>query len=151
MILLAGLLLLLTHAATEVRYFPSILYGHILVGSGMSRYDTTFTATAKKDTRVSIALFTDKGEPMKANFMDERGNIAKTGATFEFLLTGERPLKIKLQLTSEDSKDTVVVRTGWATFHSTETIDVNAIVRITTPDGKLITRHLLASEKPPIG
>jgi len=30
-------------------------------------------------------------------------------------------------------------------------VDVTAVVRITTPDGKLISRHVLGSEKPPVG
>ena len=42
----------------------------------------------------------------------------------------------------------VAVMTGWATFESTENIDVVAVVRITTPDGKLINRYVLASEEP---
>ena len=135
----------------DVRYFPSILYGHILVGSGSSRYNTTFVVTAKKDTRASLILFTDGGEPMKARFVDEAGNIANSGDSFDFWLSGGRPIQLRLELTEEDEKEQVVVKTGWATLRSLEEIDVTAIVRITTPDGKIITRHVLSSEKPPTG
>ncbi|MBI4471897.1 MAG: hypothetical protein HY646_04455 [Acidobacteria bacterium] len=151
MTVLTTLLLLVMPGGKEVRYFPSILYGHILIGSGMSRYDTTFTATARHNTRAALALFTDQGEPMEASFLDERGNVARTGSRFEFLLSSERPLRIKIQLTPDDAKETVVVKTGWATFSSSEAIDVTATVLITTPDGKIISRHILSSETPTTG
>ena len=45
----------------EIRYFPSILYGQILAGPGMSKYETVFTVSAKKETRATLQLFADKG------------------------------------------------------------------------------------------
>jgi hypothetical protein len=149
--LIAALLLLLNPAADHVRYFPSILYGHILLGGGSSKYSTTFTITSEQAVRASLALFTDKGEPMNASFLDERGNAAGAGSSFEVYVAAGRPLRVTLMLTPDDAKEEVLVRTGWATFHSTEELDVRGVVRITTPDGKLITRHVLSSEKPPTG
>ena len=65
-----SVLLLLLPFGEEVRYFPSILYGHILIGTGTSRYETVFTITASNETRVTVNVFTDKGEPMNASFID---------------------------------------------------------------------------------
>jgi len=144
-------LLALVPASKEVRYFPSILYGHILIGSGTSRYETVFTITANNETRVTINLFTDKGDPMTASFIDEAGESAGAGNAFECYVIPDRPVKIKLALEPEEAQDEVAVKTGWATFESPEPVDVTAVVRITTPDGKLISRHVLGSEKPPVG
>lgn len=135
----------------EIRYFPSILYGHILVGPGMSKYETVFTVSARKETRATLQLFAEKGEQMNASFVDELGKSASTGHSFEFFMTPERPLRIRLTLMPEQAADDVAVMTGWATFESSEDIEVVAVVRITTPEGKLITRHVLASERPPSG
>ena len=146
-----GALLLMVAVGGEIQYVPSILYGHILVGSGTSRYETVFTVTARKATRSRLDVFTDKGEPMEANFVDEQGNSASTGNSFEFFLMPDRPVKIKLALMPEEAADDVAVKTGWATFHSSEDVDISAIVRITTQDGKLITRHVIGSERPPAG
>jgi hypothetical protein len=79
------------------------------------------------------------------------GKSASTGHSFEFFLSPERPLKIRLTLLPEQAAEQVAVMSGWATFESSEEIKVVAVVRITTPDGKLITRHVLGSEKPPVG
>lgn len=135
----------------EIRYFPSILYGQILAGPGTSKYETVFTVSARKETRATLQLFADKGERMNASFVDELGKSASTGHSFEFFLTPERPLKIRLTLLPEQTAEQVAVMSGWATFESSEEIEVVAVVRITTPDGKLITRHVLGSEKPPAG
>ncbi len=135
----------------EIRYFPSILYGHILAGPAMSKYETVFTVSGRKETRATLQLFAENGEQMNASFVDERGKSASTGHSFEFFLTPERPLRIRLTLMPERAADDVAVMTGWATFESPEDIEVVAVVRITTPDGKLITRHVLASERPPSG
>ncbi len=145
-----GLLMLLL-SGNEIRYFPSILYGQILVGTGTSKYETVFTVSARKETRAALHLFADKGERMTASFGDGVGKFASTGDSFEFFLTPERPVSIKLTLPPDQAEDQVAVMSGWATFESSEAIDVVAVVRITTPDGKLITRHVLASEKPPAG
>ena len=59
-------LLLLISTPNQVEYFPSILFGHILVGPGTSRYETVFTVTAKKEARSTLALFNERGESMKA-------------------------------------------------------------------------------------
>jgi deoxyinosine 3'endonuclease (endonuclease V) len=137
--------------AKEVRYFPSILYGHILAGPGTSKYETIFTVSAKKEARATLHLFGDKGERIEASFVDGLGKSAGTGHSFEFFMTSERPVIIRLTLMPEQTANDVAVVTGWATFESSEDIDVAAVVRITTPDGKLINRHVIASERPPAG
>lgn len=144
-------LLMLLLSGKEIRYFPSILYGHILAGPGTSKYETVFTVSARKETRATLRVFTDKGERMEASFVDELGGSASTGHSFEFFLLTGRPLKIKLMLMPDQATEDVAVMSGWATFESSEEIDVMAVVRIMTPDGKLITRHVLGSEKPPTG
>jgi hypothetical protein len=144
-------LLLLLSFGREVRYFPSILYGHILIGTGTSRYETVFTITASSETRVTVNVFTDKGERMNASFIDERGKSAGAGSSFECYVTPDRPVKIKLALAPDEAEDDVAVKTGWATVQSAEEVDITAVVRVTTPDGKLLTRHVLVSEKPPTG
>ena len=88
---------------------------------------------------------------MTASFVDARGGSAKTGSSFESFLMPDRPVKIRLALPSEEAQESVAVKTGWATFQSAEQIDIIAVVRITTPDGTLITRHVLGSERPPTG
>ena len=146
-----GALLLMVTVGGDVQYIPSILYGHILIGSGTSRYETVFTITAKRAARSRLDIFTDKGEPMDASFVDEQGHSASTGSSFEFFLMPGRPVRIKLALMPEEAGDDVAVKSGWATFHSSEDVDISAIVRITAPDGKLISRHVLGSERPPTG
>jgi len=148
--ILYGLLLLLSFAK-EVRYFPSIAYGQILIGAGSSRYETVFTLVAAKETRATLGLFNDKGEPMDASFVDARGRSAKTGSSFECYLMPYRSVQIKLALAPDDADQDVAVKTGWATIESSEELDIEAVIRITTPDGKLLTRHVLFSQKPPIG
>ena len=148
--LICGFLMLLL-SGKEIRYFPSVLYGHILAGPGTSRYETVFTVSARRETRVTLRLFADKGEGMEASFVDEQGRSASTGDFFEFFLMPGRPLRIKLMLMPEQAANDVAVMSGWATFESAEAIDVAAVVRITTPDGKLITRHVLRPERPPNG
>ena len=138
-------------SGNEIRYFPSILYGQILAGTGTSKYETVFTVSARKEARATLRLFADKGERMNASFMDELGKSASTGDSFEFFITPGRPVKIKLTLAPDQAADEVAVMSGWATFESSELLDVVAVVRITTPNGKLITRHVLESEKPPAG
>jgi hypothetical protein len=138
-------------AVGDIQYIPSILYGHILVGSGTSRYETVFTVTATKATRSRLDVFTDRGEPMDASFEDEKGKTASIGNSFEFFLMPGRPVTIKLALMPEEAADDVAVKTGWATFHSSEDVEISATVRITTPDGKLVSRHVLGSERPPTG
>ena len=142
---------LLLSVGNKVEYFPSILFGHILIGPGMSRYETIFVVTAKEKTRSRLTLFSDRGEAMKARFVDEEGNVASVGSAFEIFLVPGRPVKIKLALPPDESSDDVAVRTGWATFTSSGEIEVSALVRITTPDGKLITKHVLGSQRPPAG
>ena len=137
--------------AREIRYFPSILYGHILAGPGTSRYETVFTVSSKKEARATVQLFGDKGERIEASFIDEFGKTASSGHTFEFFMAPERPIVIRLTLMPDQIGNDVAVMTGWATFESSAEIDVVAVVRITTPDGKLINRHIIASEKPPMG
>ena len=144
-------LLMLLLSGKEIRYFPSILYGHILAGPGISKYETVFTVSARKETRAALRLFTDKSERMEASFADELGRSASTGDSFEFFLMPGRPVKIKLMLMPEQATGDVAVMSGWATFESSEDIDVVAVVRITAADGKLITRHVLGSETPPAG
>ena len=138
-------------AGNEIRYFPSVLYGQILVGTSTSKYETTFTVVAQRGGRAALRLFNDKGDPMNASFEDEMGNSAGTGASFELFLTPQRPVKIKLRLMPDQTSEDVAVMSGWATFESSEELDVIAVVQITTPEGKLIKRHVLESEKPPEG
>src|SRR5439155_13903099 len=100
---------------------------------------------------VTMNLFTEKGDPMNASFIDEGGKSAGTGNSFECYVIPDRPVRIKLALKPEDAEDDVSVKTGWATVQSPEQVDITAVVRITTPDGKLISRHVLGSQKPPTG
>jgi len=145
------LLLLVLSPAREARYFPNIVYGHILIGAGTSRYETVFTLVAARETRATLGVFTDKGEPMNASFVDAQGRPAGTGSSFECYLVADRPVQIRLALAPDDAGDDVAVKTGWATIQSSAELEISAVVRITTPDGKLLTRHVLASQKPPIG
>ncbi len=147
--LLCGMLLLSSFG--HVRYFSSVLYGQILLGPGTSRYETIFTVTAQKETRSTLELFTDKGEPMKASFVDETGNAASVGSSFEFFLRPDRPVRFRLALLPDEAGNDILVKTGWATFQSSEDIDALETVRITTADGKLIDRHFMMSETPPTG
>ena len=146
MSVICGFLLLLSFGK-DVQYFPSILYGHILIGAGTSKYETTFTVTARKETRATLDLFNDKGQPLEASFTDERGNSASTGSSFEFFLTPDRPVRITLALPAQEAAEDVAVKTGWATFQSAEQIEVFAVVRITTPEGKVLNRHVLGSQR----
>src|SRR5262245_17677708 len=124
---------MLTLPGKEIRYFPSILYGHILDGPGMSKYETVFTVSAKRETRATLQLFGDKGQRMEASFVDELGKAASTGHSFEFFMTPDHPVMIRLMLMPDQAESGVAVMTGWATFESPEDIDVVAVVRITTP------------------
>ena len=133
---------------TTVRHFPSIVYGQILLGPGASRYETIFTVTSKKEVGVTLDLFTDKGQPMEASFLDADGTVTSTDSTFRFFVTGGQPVRIKVQLSPDDLKEDVALKTGWANFRSTEDLDVWALVRILKPDGTLIDKHVLLSEKP---
>jgi hypothetical protein len=143
-------LLMIVLPGKEIQYVPSILYGHILAGPGTSKYETVFTVSAKKETRAVLHLFGEKGERIEASFVDDLGKIAGSGDSFEFFMTPERPVIIRLTLMPETATD-IAVMTGWATFESFDDIDVAAVVRITTPEGKLINRHVIASERPPAG
>ena len=144
-------LLMVVLQGKEIRYFPSILYGQILAGPGTSKYETVFTVSARKEARATLQLFGDKGERIEASFVDESGKSASTGNSFEFFMTPERPVIIRLTLIPDQATNDVAVMSGWATFESSGDIDVVAVVRITTPDGKLINRHVIASERPGIG
>ncbi|HYR88862.1 MAG TPA: hypothetical protein VE422_32595 [Terriglobia bacterium] len=144
-------LLLLLSFPREARYFPNIVYGQILIGAGTSRYETVFTIVAARETRATLGVFTDRGEPMNASFVDAQGRRAGTGSSFECYLVARRPVQIRLGLAPDDAEEDVAVKTGWATVQSSEELAIEAVVRITTPDGRLLTRHVLASQKPPIG
>jgi hypothetical protein len=144
-------LLMVVLQGKEIRYFPSILYGHILAGPGTSKYETLFTVSARKEARATLQLFGDKGERMEATFVDALGKSAGTGHSFEFFMTAERPVIIRLTLMPDQITNDVAVMSGWATFESSDDIEVVAVVRITTPDGKLINRHVIAPERPGIG
>lgn len=135
-------------AEEQVSYFPSLLYGHILAGTGPSRYETTLIVRSEKSARAHIDIFSEKGEPMQASFADQDGNIAATGHSFAFMLQPAQPLRVKIQLPSEEASNEIAVKTGWATVSSPEELEVSALVRITTPEGRVLTRHLLSSEKP---
>jgi hypothetical protein len=135
----------------QVQHFPSIVYGQILLGPRASKYETIFTITAKKSAPATLDLFNDKGEPMEASFLDPRGDEAGSDTSFRFVLVAGQPLHIKLRITADELKDDVVLRTGWANFHSTEQLDVWALVRIMKPDGTLIDKHFLLPERAPTG
>src|SRR5213592_2577525 len=104
----------------EIRYFPSILYGHILAGPRMSKYETVFTVSARKEARATLQLFGDEGQHIEASFVDELGKSASTGHSFEFFMTPERPVSIRLTLVPDETDSDVAVMTGWATFESLE-------------------------------
>jgi hypothetical protein len=131
-----------------VRHFPTIMYGQILLGPGASRYETIFTVTSKKKVEVTLDLFTEKGQPMEASFVDQDGAVAVTDSTFRFFLPADQPVRIKLQLSPQELKEDVALKIGWANFRSTEDLDVWALIRIVKPDGTLIDKHALLSEKP---
>ena len=133
----------------EIRHLPSIVYGQILLGPGASRYETIFTVTSRKGVSATLDLFTDRGEPMEASFVDSAGVVASTDSTFRFFLTANQPVRIKVQLPPDDMQEDVALKTGWANFRSSEELDVWALVRILKPDGTLIDKHVLLSEKPP--
>lgn len=133
---------------SEIRYFPNVIYGHILIGTSASRYETGFSAVSQKETRVTVKLFSDRGEPMAASFLDEKGDLAATGSSFEFFLAPDHPVRIKIQLAPEDAGRDVAVKTGWATFVASEDIDVLALVRVTSPDGSLLNRSLVSAQIP---
>lgn len=129
-----------------VRYFPSILYGQILVGPGASIYETTFRIVSRKRTGATVELYTDKGEPLAASFADVDGTVAVSDTRFRFMLTPDRAIRIKVQLLEAELTEDVAIRTGWATFRSTEDIEVHAIVRIISPEGKVLSRHVLSAQ-----
>ena len=135
----------------EIRYFPSIMYGHITIGTGASRYETGFAASAAKGTRVTVKLFNESGEPMEASFLDETGEVAVTGSSFEFYLAPDRTIRIRIELPPEEASREVAVKTGWATIAASEDIEVRALVRVTRPDGSLLNRYLAEGEVPSSG
>jgi hypothetical protein len=134
-----------------VQHFPSIVYGQILLGPGASKYETIFTITARKSAPATLDLFNDNGAPMEASFLDPRGDEAGSDTSFRFVLVAGQPLQIKLRITADELKEDVVLRTGWANFHSTAELDVWALVRIVKPDGTLINKHVLLPERAPTG
>jgi hypothetical protein len=153
---LAAVLLMLAWSGTsqkpeEVRHFPSIVFGQILLGPGASRYETIFTVTCRKQAAVTMDLFTDAGEPMPASFVDADGSVAATDSTMRFILMAGQSLRIKVQLPPDQLKEDVALRTGWANFRSNEDLDVWALVRILKPDGTLFDKHVLLSEKLTVG
>src|SRR5262245_42198870 len=89
----------------QVRHFPSIVYGQILLGDSASKYETIFTITAKKNAPATVDLFSDKGEPMEASFLDSRGDEATTDTSFRFVLVAGQPLQIRLRITADELKD----------------------------------------------
>src|SRR5215510_1698428 len=131
----------------QVQHFPSIFYGQILLGEHASKYETIFTITARKNVPATLDLFNEKGEPMEASFLDPRGDEAGSDTSFRFILVAGQPLQVKLRITADELKDDVVLRTGWANFHSTEELDVWALIRIMKPDGTLISKHVLLPER----
>ena len=136
-------------ASEEVRHFPSIVYGQILLGPGASRYETIFTVTARKSVPASLDLFAENGEPLNASFVDTKGVVASTDSTFRFYVTANQPVRIKVQLAPDELQEDVALKTGWANFRSTEELQAWALVRILKPDGTLVDKHVLLSEKPP--
>jgi hypothetical protein len=136
-------------SSEDVRHVPSIVYGQILLGPGASRYETIFTVTSRKGISATLDLFTDRGEPMEASFVDSKGVVASTDSTFRFFMNPNQPVRIKVQLPPHALQEDVALKTGWANFHSTEELEVWALVRILKPDGTLIDKHVLPSEKPP--
>jgi len=147
--ILASLLALPADTHEEVRHFPSIVFGQIMLGPGASRYETIFTVTSKTEVPARVDLFTDNGEPMQASFVDSGGSVASTDSSFRFFLTANHSVRIKVQLTPDDMKEDVSLRTGWANFRSSDDLDVWALIRILRPDGTVIDKHVLLSEKPP--
>lgn len=141
-------LMLESNALSEVRFFPNILYGHILTGTNTSRYETIFTVVSRTQTRATMTLFTDRGEPMKASFVDETGKAALTGASFEFFVHPDQPVRIKVELPPEEAGFGVAVKSGWATFHASEEIEVEALVRTLAIDGRIVNRFRVSAERP---
>jgi hypothetical protein len=136
-------------ASEQVRHFPSIVYGQILLGPGASRYETIFTVTARKSAAATLDLFAENGQPLNASFVDMQGVVASTDSTFRFYVPANQPVHIKIQLAPTELQEEVALKTGWANFRSTEELDAWALVRIRKPDGTLVDRHVLLSEKPP--
>ena len=136
-------------ANEEVRHFPSIVYGQILLGPAASRYETIFTVTARRNVAATLDLFAENGEPLNASFVDTKGVVASTDSTFRFYVTANQPVRIKVQLAPNELQEDVALKTGWANFRSTEELEAWALVRILKPDGTLVDKHVLPSEKPP--
>lgn len=135
-------------AAEQVLCFPSLMYGHILIGSAASRYETSFVIHSRKGGRVTLKLFSDRNEPLEASFVDDRGNIAETSSAFEFLLAPDRTVKVRLQVPEADRKDEVMVKTGWAMFRFSQESEVQAIIRVRDMSGKLINQYVLLPDTP---
>jgi hypothetical protein len=72
-----------------------------------------------------------------------------TGSSFEFFLEAGRPVRIKVQLAADEADQSVAVRTGWATFAAPDEIEVVASVRVMSPDGGILSRHIVSGEIPP--
>jgi hypothetical protein len=84
---------------------------------------------------------------MQASFADEQGHIAATTNSFAFVLEPGRTLQVRLQLPADEASDEIAVKTGWATVSSLDELEVLALVRITTPEGKILNRQILAAER----
>jgi hypothetical protein len=132
----------------QVRHFPSIVFGQILLGPGASRYETIFTVTARKTGLATLDLYNENGVPLQASFVAADGNVASTNSTFRFFLSAGQPVQVKVQLTPDEFYEDIALKTGWANFRSLNEIEVWALVRILKPNGTLIDKHVLQSQKP---
>ena len=95
-------------ADEQINYLPSLMYGHILVGSGASRYETILVIRADVRTRAQVEVFAEDGKPMTASFSDQEGDIAATAASFDFVVQPGRTVQVKLQLPEEEASKEIV-------------------------------------------
>jgi hypothetical protein len=147
-ILLMALTWTTLHAETQTSYFPSLLYGHVLEGSSPSRYETILVVRSNSSARVQIEIFDEKGEPMEASFVDLEGDTANAGTSFAFTIEPDGAVRVKLELPPQEASTGIAVKSGWVIVRGSEPLEVTALVRITTRDGALLTRHILASQTP---
>ena len=134
-------------ADERINYLPSLMYGHILAGSGASRYETILVIRSAVRTRAHVEVFAEDGKPLTTSFSDQQGDVAATAASFDFVVQPGRTVQLKLQLPEDEASSDIAVKTGWATIRSFDDLEVSALVRILTAEGRLLSRHVLSTER----
>lgn len=148
----ATLSLLNSHASgtDSVLYFPSLMFGHIHVGSSASDYDAVLEFETAADCRLQIDLFDDRNLPMPAQFQHS-GGLTQTASALNVWLRAGQPLRLKLALPAGEVEKDVAVRTGWATGRCGNDFVGSVTMQVTSKDGKLLNRYTLRGERPAYG